>query len=68
MCDIEGVYRRLSTAKNYSKIIMHEIFCSTGFYKRREKNCKEKKKDELSPAIGKNYINKNVSFLLTFYL
>jgi len=25
-------------------------------------------KDELSPAIGKNYINKNVSFLLTFYL
>jgi len=47
---------------------MHEIFCGTGFYKRREKNCKEKKKDELSPAIGKNYINKNVSFLLTFYL
>ena len=43
-----------------------------------KKNCKEKKKDELSPAIGKNYINKNVSFLpvrvrtqtglLTFYL
>jgi len=29
---------------------------------------KDKKKDELSPAIGKNYINKNVSFLLTFYL
>jgi len=44
------------------------IFCGTGFYKRREKNCKEKKKDELPPAIGKNYINKNVSFLLTFYL
>jgi len=51
-----------------AKIIKHEIFCGTGFYKRREKNCKEKKKDELSPAIGKNYINKNVSFLLTFYL
>ena len=39
---------------------------------------KRRKKDELSPAIGKNYINKNVSFLpvrvrtqtglLTFYL
>jgi len=28
----------------------------------------KRKKDELSPAIGKNYINKNVSFLLTFYL
>jgi len=29
---------------------------------------KRRKKDELSPAIGENYINKNVSFLLTFYL
>jgi len=48
--------------------IKHETFCGTGFYKRREKNCQEKKKDELSPAIGKNYINKKVSFLLTFYL
>ena len=44
------------------------LFCGAGFNKRREKNCKEKKKDELPPAIGKNYINKNVSFLLTFYL
>jgi len=33
-----------------------------------EENCKEKKKDDLSLAIGENYINKNVSFLLTFYL
>ena len=46
-----------------AKISKYEIFCGTGFYKRREINCKEKKKDELSPAIGKNYINKNVSFL-----
>ena len=51
-----------------AKISKYEIFCGTGFYKRREINYKEKKKDELSPAIGKNYINKNVSFLLTFYL
>jgi len=50
-----------------AKIIKHEIFCGTGFYKRRKKNCKEKK-EELPSAIGKNYINKNVSFLLTFYL
>ena len=42
---------------------MHELFYGTGFYKRQEKNCKEKKKDELSLAIGKNDINKNVSFL-----
>ena len=54
--------------KMTAKIIKHEIFCGTGFYKRREKNCKEKKKDELPPAIGKNYINKNVSFILTFSL
>ena len=26
------------------------------------KNCKEKKKDELPPAIGKNYINKMFLF------
>ena len=51
-----------------AKIVMHGIFYGTGFYKRREKNCKEEKKDKLPPAIGKNYINKNVSFLLTFYL
>jgi len=51
-----------------AKIIKHEIFCGTGFYKRREIKCQEKKKDEPSPAIGKNYINKNVSFFLTVYL
>jgi len=67
-CDIGGVYRSLSTAKKCRHTIKQEIFCGTGFYKRQEINCKEKKNDELSPAIGKNYINKNVSFLLTFYL
>jgi len=68
MCDIDGVYRRLITAKKSRQATKHQLFCGTSFYKRREKNCKEKKKDELSPAIGKNYINKNVFFLLTFYL
>ena len=57
-----------SPQKITTNIIKQEVFCGTGFYKRQEKNCKEKKKDELSSAIGKNYINKNVSFLLTFYL
>jgi len=51
-----------------AKIIKHEIFCGTGFCKRQEINCQEKKKEVLSPAIGKNDINKNVSFFLTFYL
>ena len=63
MCDTEGVYRRLSTAKNAGKQLSTRFFCGTGFYKRQEKNCKEKKKEVLSPAIGKNYINKKVSFL-----
>ena len=61
-----------------AKILNIGLFCGAGFYKRRGINYKEKKKDELPPAIGKNYINKNVSFLpvrvrtqtglLTFYL
>jgi len=34
----------------------------------RKRKFKEKKKDDIPPAIGENYINKNVSFLLTFYL
>jgi len=37
MYDIDGVYRRLSTAKKCRQTIKHEIFCGTGFYKRREK-------------------------------
>jgi len=57
-----GVYRRLCTAKKCSKNISVGLFCGAGFYKRREKNYKEKKKDELSPAIGKNYINKMFLF------
>ena len=68
MCDTEGVYRRLSTAKKAGKQLSTRFFCGTGFYKRREKNYKEKKEDDISFAIGKNYINKNVSSLLTFYL
>jgi len=47
------------------------IFCGTGFYKRREKNCKEKKKDDPSLAIGENYIKKiflfsNILFMDVF--
>jgi len=46
MCDIGGVYRRLITTKNSNKDIKLSVglFCGAGFYKRQEKNCKEKKK------------------------
>jgi len=37
MCDIDGVYRRLKHRKKCRQTIKHEIFCGTGFYKRREK-------------------------------
>jgi len=62
MCDIGGVYRSLSTAKKCRHTIKQEIFCGTGFYKRQKINCKEKKKDDLSLAIGENYINKMFLF------
>ncbi|MCD6578520.1 hypothetical protein J7L48_03525, partial [bacterium] len=68
MCDNEGVYRRLSTAKNTCKQLSRRIFCGTGLYKRQEKKILGEK-DDLSPAIGENYINKMfLFFFLTFYL
>jgi len=44
MFDIDGVYRRLSTAKNESKQLSMRIFCGTGFYKRREKKLQREEK------------------------
>jgi hypothetical protein len=44
MFDIDGVYRRLSTAKNESKQLSMRIFCGTGFYKRQEKKIQRKEK------------------------
>jgi len=52
----------LAPQKMTANIIRQEIFCSTSFYKRREIKYKEKKKDELSLAIGENYINKMFLF------
>jgi len=65
MCDTEGVYRKLSTAKkmqagNYAR----EFFAVLASTNARRRKFKEKKKRYLSLAIGKNYINKKVSFLL----
>ena len=45
-----------------AKTLSVGLFCGAGFYKRREINYKEKKKDELSPAIGEDYINKMFLF------
>jgi len=38
------------------------IFRGSGFYKRREKKLQREVKDNLSLAIGKNYINKRFLF------
>jgi len=48
--------------KIIAKILSVGFFCGAGFNKRREKNHKEKKKDDHTPAIGKNYINKMFLF------
>jgi len=68
LCGIDGVYRRLSTAKNAGKQLSTSFFAALASANARRRKFKEKKKDAPSLAIGENYINKNVSFLLTFYL
>jgi len=55
-----------SPQKITARTLSAGLFCGTGFYKRREKNCKEKKKDDHPLAIGEKYINKNVSFSSNF--
>jgi len=57
-----------SPQKNAGKQLSTRFFYGTGFNKRQEKKIQRKEKRYLSLAIGENYINKNVSFLLTFYL
>jgi hypothetical protein len=47
MSDTEGVYRRLSTAKNASKQLSPRIFYGTGFYKRQEKNRNTKRRKKM---------------------
>ena len=58
MAFIEGSTPQKITAR----ILSVGLFCGAGFNKRREKNCKEKKKDDHPPAIGENYINKMFLF------
>jgi len=51
-----------------AKIIKHEIFCGTGFYKRQEKKIQRKEKRYLSLAIGENYINKMFLFFNILFM
>ncbi|MDO9555481.1 MAG: hypothetical protein Q7J40_02725 [Atribacterota bacterium] len=44
ICGIDGVYRRLSTAKNAGKQLSTRFFCGTGFNKRQEKKIQRKEK------------------------
>ncbi len=44
------------------KILKVGLFCGAGFYKRQEKKLQRGEKDELSLAIGENYINKMFLF------
>ena len=41
-----------------AKTLSVGLFCGTGFCKRQEKKIQRKEKKYLSPAIGKNYMNK----------
>jgi len=59
MCDTEGVYRRLSTAKKCGQVITHENFLRHWLLQTPgEENPKKRKKDDPSLAIGENYIKK----------
>jgi len=62
ICDIDGVYRRLSTAKNAGKQLSTGIFAALPSTNAGRKKFKEKKKDDHPLAIGENYINKMFLF------
>ena len=52
----------LAPQKIAAKTLSVGIFYGTDFYKRQKKKLQREEKDELSPAIGKNYINKMFLF------
>jgi hypothetical protein len=69
MRGIDGVYRRLRHRKKCRQTIKHEYFLRHRLQQTPgEEIAKRRKKDNLSLAIGEKCINKNASFLLTFYL
>jgi len=65
MCGIDGVYRRLRHRKKCRQAIKQEnLFAALASTNARRRKFKEKKKDDPSPAIGENYINKMFLFCL----
>jgi len=45
LCDIDGIYRRLSTAKNAGKQLSTSFFATPASTNARRRKFKEKKKD-----------------------
>ena len=71
MCDIDGVYRRLSTAKKCRQTIKHENFLRHWLLQTPGEEIAKRKKDDPSLAIGENYIKKiflffNILFMNVF--
>ena len=62
ICDIDGVYRRLSTAKKTGKQFKHENFLRHRLLQTPGEENSKRKKDDFPPAIGENYINKMFLF------
>ena len=59
ICATPGAFIEDPTPQKITaKILSAGLFCGSSFYKRREKNCKEKKKNDHPLVIGENYINK----------
>ena len=68
MCDNESVYRRLSTAKNAGRRLSTKFFAAPASTNAGRRKFKEKKKDNLSLAIGENYINKMFLFFNILFM
>ncbi len=70
MCDNEGVYRRLRHRKKCRQTIKHENFLRHRLLQTpgEKLQSKEKKKDDLSLAIGENYIKKIFLFFNILFM
>jgi len=58
MCGIDGVYRRLSTAKNTGKQLSMKFFAALASTNAGREIAKRRKKMNFPLAIGENCINK----------
>ena len=67
ICDNEGVYRRLSTAKNAGRQLSTRFFAALASTNARRRKYQEKK-DDPSLAIGENYIKKMFLFFNILFM